>query len=143
METNKFKLNININFNYSEDSGLKNDIHFKYKNDIDDFIFDLNLSSFSDEIYQDLIIFSNKFKDKYLKQLENDTKKCKNDRIIHYTILPDSNNDIVDNVINNSLLTFTKLNDISNSKVEIEYNDIIIEVNNSHTLESVKIELGI
>mgnify|MGYP003522007477 CR=1 FL=1 len=39
--------------------------------------------------------------------------------------------------------SFKKLNENSETIVEIEYNDIIIEVNNNHTLESIKKELGI
>lgn len=141
MKDKKFNLEIILKYDLDNKNKIGNKILLKCQNDFDEDFFDLKSDEFSEEVQKYIIDFGNNFYEKYLKSFDKETSK--NSRKINFKISPNFEVDKINDLIEEHLSIFKKLNENSETIVEIEYNDIIIEVNNSHTLESIKTELGI
>lgn len=141
MKDKKFNLEIILKYDLDNKNKIGNKILLKCQNDFDEDFFDLKSDEFSEEVQKYIIDFGNNFYEKYLKSFDKETPK--NSRKINFKISPNFEDDKINDLIEEHLSIFKKLNENSETIVEIEYNDIIIEVNNSHTLESIKTELGI
>ena len=141
MKDKNFNLEIILKYDLDNKNKIGNKILLKCQNDFDEDFFDLKSDEFSEEVQKYIIDFGNNFYEKYLKSFDKETSK--NSRKINFKISPNFEDDKINYLIEEHLSIFKKLNENSETIVEIEYNDIIIEVNNSHTLESIKTELGI
>lgn len=141
MKDKNFNLEIILKYDLDNKNKIGNKILLKCQNDFDEDFFDLKSDEFSEEVQKYIIDFGNNFYEKYLKSFDKETSK--NSRKINFKISPNFEVDKINDLIEEHLSIFKKLNENSETIVEIEYNDIIIEVNNSHTLESIKTELGI
>ena len=141
MKDKKYNLEIILKYDLDNKNKIGNKILLKCQNDFDEDFFDLKSDEFSEEVQKYIIDFGNNFYEKYLKSFDKETSK--NSRKINFKISPNFEVDKINDLIEEHLSIFKKLNENSETIVEIEYNDIIIEVNNSHTLESIKTELGI
>ena len=141
MKDKNFNLEIILKYDLDNKNKIGNKILLKCQNDFDEDFFDLKSDEFSEEVQKYIIDFGNNFYEKYLKSFDKETPK--NSRKINFKISPNFEDDKINDLIEEHLSIFKKLNENSETIVEIEYNDIIIEVNNSHTLESIKTELGI
>lgn len=141
MKDKNFNLEIILKYDLDNKNKIGNKILLKCQNDFDEDFFDLKSDEFSEEVQKYIIDFGNNFYEKYLKSFDKET--AKNSRKINFKISSNFEVDKINDLIEEHLSIFKKLNENSETIVEIEYNDIIIEVNNSHTLESIKTELGI
>ena len=141
MKDKNFNLEIILKYDLDNKNKIGNKILLKCQNDFDEDFFDLKSDEFSEEVQKYIIDFGNNFYEKYLKSF--DKENTKNSRKINFKISSNFEVDKINDLIEEHLSIFKKLNENSETIVEIEYNDIIIEVNNSHTLESIKTELGI